>query len=228
MRRYGGLLVIVLLLTPGRGLAAPQVAQHPRQTSLAPGCIPLADRLPMALSPRAVQALVTPPEAVQALWVWDAARGRFRGFFPAAPSASDLAADQPANGYWLCLTAPAQLGLPASSGPQLRCVLQPLPLGIAASGWTVQCTLQGAAPTDTGFTVSLTALPARVVCSGRLAGGAGSCGGRLLVALDEPLPSLGLTAMLSPSGVSVSDPTPIVQPLRAPGPAAAAALTPGR
>ncbi len=60
-----------------------------------------------------VAAAVTPAEALQAIWRYDAATDRYAGFSPAAPFASDLATINRSDTIRICTGAPATLTQPA-------------------------------------------------------------------------------------------------------------------
>jgi hypothetical protein len=84
-----------------------------RTVTLAPGCTDVVSAFPDGTSPQAVAAAVTPADALQAIWRYDAATGRYAGFSPAAPFASDLTSVNRTDTIRICTGAPATLTLPA-------------------------------------------------------------------------------------------------------------------
>ena len=97
----------------------------------------------------------------------------------------------------------------AAAGPTLNCNLVSLHiLTDDLNATRLVCRVSGAPTGDSNFTVSTAGAP-RPMCDDGLAGGEGSCLGRLV----DPTMPLSLTATLQPSGltigpISVGGPTP--------------------
>jgi len=70
---------------------------------LYPGCNPIALTFPDGTPSQAVAQAVSPAGTVQAIWGFSAALGRFQGFSPAAPQASDLLTVGYLDAVWLCV-----------------------------------------------------------------------------------------------------------------------------
>jgi hypothetical protein len=68
---------------------------------------------PDGTSVATVAAAATPPSAVLAIWSFDAAQGRFVGFAPQAPQASDLTTVNRHDAVFICVQALGTLNRPA-------------------------------------------------------------------------------------------------------------------
>jgi competence protein ComEC len=112
----------VLILFPwGLGLSAQQVATitlpAPGATEpLYEGCNNISLTFPDGTASQSVAQAVSPPEAVESMWRYDAAQGRFVGFSPAAPQASDLLTADFLDAVWVCVAAPV-VEISPTAGP---------------------------------------------------------------------------------------------------------------
>jgi inhibitor of cysteine peptidase len=70
------------------------------------GCNNVALTFPDGTSIEAVLQAVSPAGAAQSIWWYDASQGRFLGFSPAAPQASDLLTVNFQDAVWLCVSMP--------------------------------------------------------------------------------------------------------------------------
>jgi len=70
------------------------------------GCNNIALTFPDGTTSETVVQAVTPAAAVQSMWRYDASQGRFLGFAPAAPQASDLLTVNSLDAVWLCISVP--------------------------------------------------------------------------------------------------------------------------
>ena len=102
-------VVTVLLATRGPSVGAQPVAS----ISLPPpggavqlygGCNNIGLTFPDGTPSQQVVQAVTPPDSVESLWRHSALMGRFEGFNPAFPGASDLLSVNFLDAAWLCLT----------------------------------------------------------------------------------------------------------------------------
>ena len=78
----------------------------------------------MQIQTIAVVQAVTPFGVVQSMWRHNAALGRFEGFSPTAPQASDLLTVDFLDSVWLCVTAPP---LPTPVPPPIPPTATPVP-----------------------------------------------------------------------------------------------------
>jgi hypothetical protein len=93
-----------------------ETASAPAETemvALVAGCNNLVLTWPNGTPTSQVAAAVSPADAVIAVWRFDAAQGRFFGFSPQAPQASDLATVNRLDAVFLCLREPGTLSRPA-------------------------------------------------------------------------------------------------------------------
>lgn len=67
------------------------------------GCNNVGLTFPDGTPSEAVVQAVTPPDAVESLWRHNAEQGRFEGFNPAFPGASDLLSVNFLDAAWLCM-----------------------------------------------------------------------------------------------------------------------------
>lgn len=81
-------------------------------TPLAAGCNNVASTWPAGTPMATVAAAVDPPTAVTGIWRFDAAAGRFAGFSPAVPQASDLRSVAQLAAVFICVDQPASLRRP--------------------------------------------------------------------------------------------------------------------
>jgi hypothetical protein len=105
-------LVAALLAARGSLVHAQPVASitlpDPGSTEqLYEGCNNISLTFPDGTASETVLQAVTPSEAVQAMWRYNAAESRFVGFSPAAPQASDLLTVDFLDAVWLCVTGAA-------------------------------------------------------------------------------------------------------------------------
>jgi len=105
-------LVVALLAARGSLVHAQPVASitlpDPGSTEqLYEGCNNISLTFPDGTASETVPQAVTPSEAVQAMWRYNAAESRFVGFSPAAPQASDLVTVDFLDAVWLCVTGAA-------------------------------------------------------------------------------------------------------------------------
>ena len=105
-------LVVALLAARGSLVHAQPVASitlpDPGSTEqLYEGCNNISLTFPDGTGSETVPQAVTPSEAVQAMWRYNAAESRFVGFSPAAPQASDLVTVDFLDAVWLCVTGAA-------------------------------------------------------------------------------------------------------------------------
>jgi hypothetical protein len=84
-----------------------------RTVALASGCTDVVSTFADGTAPEVVAAAVTPADALQAIWRYDAAAGRYAGYSPAAPFASDLTSINRSDTIRICTGAPATLTQPA-------------------------------------------------------------------------------------------------------------------
>jgi cysteinyl-tRNA synthetase len=82
------------------------------------GCNGIALTFPNGMASRAVVEAVTPAQVVQAVWRYDAAEGKWEGYAPAAPGASDLLTVDFLDAVWVCVRG---AGI-AASAPDLGSV----------------------------------------------------------------------------------------------------------
>lgn len=99
-------------------LVAPGMPDVPgaRTVALPTGCTDVVSTFPDGTPAAAVAAAVVPAEALHAIWRYDPATGRYAGFSPAAPLASDLTTVNRAEFLRVCTAGPAALRLPAEPG----------------------------------------------------------------------------------------------------------------
>ena len=105
-------LVAALLAARGSLVHAQPVASitlpDPGSTEqLYEGCNNISLTFADGTASETVLQAVTPSEAVQAMWRYNAAESRFVGFSPAAPQASDLLTVDFLDAVWLCVTGAA-------------------------------------------------------------------------------------------------------------------------
>jgi hypothetical protein len=105
-------LVAALLAARGSLVHAQPVASitlpDPGSTEqLYEGCNNISLTFADGTASETVPQAVTPSEAVQAMWRYNAAESRFVGFSPAAPQASDLLTVDFLDAVWLCVTGAA-------------------------------------------------------------------------------------------------------------------------
>jgi inhibitor of cysteine peptidase len=70
------------------------------------GCNDIALTFPDGTTSEAVVQAVSPADAVESMWRYDASQNRFLGFSPAAPQASDLLTVNFMDAVWLCISVP--------------------------------------------------------------------------------------------------------------------------
>ncbi len=79
---------------------------------LVAGCNPLAATWPDATPIETVAKGVAPPEALDAVWVFDPESGTWQGFSAAAPEASDLTTVNQLDAIFVCMNAPGTISRP--------------------------------------------------------------------------------------------------------------------
>jgi len=80
------------------------------------GCNSIALTFPDGTASQAVVQAVTPAQAVQAVWRYNAAQGKWDGYAPAAPGASDLLTVNFLDAVWVCVTGPSPAATPTLEG----------------------------------------------------------------------------------------------------------------
>jgi hypothetical protein len=88
------------------------VAFESESVDLVEGCNPLAATWPDATAIDDVVAGVAPAEALDAIWLFDAASGAWQGYSPAAPEASDLESVNNLDAIFVCVNAAATISRP--------------------------------------------------------------------------------------------------------------------
>jgi hypothetical protein len=106
--RAVGFVVAALLVYDGtlvQAQPAASIALPPPRgiVQLYPGCNNVALSFPEGTASQTVVQAVTPGGAVEAMWRHNAALGKFEGFSPAAPQASDLLTVNLWDAVWLCV-----------------------------------------------------------------------------------------------------------------------------
>ena len=90
----------------------PLVAYESESVDLVAGCNPVtatwADETPIAT----VAEAVVPPEALDALWAFDAESSTWQGYSAAAPEASDLASVDQLDAIFVCMNASGTISRP--------------------------------------------------------------------------------------------------------------------
>src|SRR5581483_3169052 len=76
------------------------------------GCNNIALTWPTGTALATVDAAVNPADALIAIWRFDSAAQRFRGFAPAAGPANDLTTVRMLDAVFVCLSAAGSLALP--------------------------------------------------------------------------------------------------------------------
>jgi hypothetical protein len=106
--------VVGCFVTPGARVTF-ETTSAPAETetvALVAGCNNLVLTWPNGTPTSQVAAAVSPAEALIAVWQFDAAQGRFFGFAPQAPQASDLTMVNRLDAVFLCLREPGTLARP--------------------------------------------------------------------------------------------------------------------
>jgi hypothetical protein len=135
MRRLGivavGLALVVGLMVCGAPLVRAQpvatIALPPPRGSLQlyAGCNNVALSFPDGTASQTVVLAVSPAGIVEAMWRHSAALGKFEGFAPAAPQASDLLTVNLWDAVWLCVAGGAPPAPPAAATATLTPPPQP-------------------------------------------------------------------------------------------------------
>ena len=112
-----GKFSISLVLALGLLAASPAYAQPARVVTLFAGCNNISVTFPTGTSSSAVASTVSPANSVDALWRLDNAAGRYLGFAPAAPQASDLLTVGFLDAVFVCVTQQASMSMPGVPAP---------------------------------------------------------------------------------------------------------------
>jgi len=112
----GGTLTLTCRMDRQRSVVAVGVVKleafESESVKLVAGCNPLAATWPDATLIDTVVKGVAPPEALDAIWVFDPETGAWQGFSAAAPEASDLASVNQLEAIFVCMNAPGTISRP--------------------------------------------------------------------------------------------------------------------
>ena len=157
------LAALVVLLaghwSSGRAEPAASITLPPPGATkdLYPGCNNMVVTFSDGTSSEAVIDAVSPPGTVETMWRYDAAQQRWVGFFPAAPTASDLLTVNFLNAIWLCLVGGPPTATPTATPPagQTATATPVAATSTAVAGQTATATSVATTPTATAVRTAI-------------------------------------------------------------------------
>jgi len=95
-----------------KAIAVVRVGKPAESVELVAGCNPVASTWPDDSPIETVIGAVSPAEALDAVWAFDAESGAWQGYSAAAPEASDLASVNQLQAIFVCMNATGTIGRP--------------------------------------------------------------------------------------------------------------------
>jgi hypothetical protein len=153
--RSGTRVILALATVALLGLADPASATYAQETgrtvSLGPGCGMVTLTFADGTDAATVANAVSPANALDSIWRLDNSTGSFAAYVAAAPAASDLASVDLLDAVYLCLSAAADVSMPAVSSHPSQTISTPLGSGCNAVGLSFA---DGTTPSQAGEAIT--------------------------------------------------------------------------